>query len=195
MYNTLKAKLFDLQRERIINYLETLQDFIVILLCVGLFTAMVIRVGELFFSLVHPVQFQLVTADILFVLIMLELFRLLIIYLQKRQISVAVAVEVSIVSILREVIVRGVLELRDVQIIAVGILLIILGGMLLIPTLEEHITQKIEQSMETKHVLEAERQSARRANSQPSPLSQGNVLEIAAAREEEVHNIIKHKGS
>ena len=155
MCNNLKSQLLDWPRERIISSLETLQDFIAILLCVSLFTAMLIRVGELFFSLVHQVQFQLVTADILFVLILLELFRLLIIYLQKRQISVVLAVEVSIVSILREVIVRGILDIPETEIIAVGIMLLILGGMLLIPILEGNIPQKIEETRETKQILEA----------------------------------------
>ena len=101
----------------------------------------------------------------------------------------------SIVSILREVIVRGVLELPDVQIIAVGVLLVILGGMLLIPMIEERITQKAQQTVETKHILEAKLQSDRRPDSQTSVLSQGDVLEIAAVREQEVQNALDRKAS
>ena len=43
MCNNLKSQLLDWPRERIIRSLETLQDFIAILLCVGLFTAMFIE--------------------------------------------------------------------------------------------------------------------------------------------------------
>jgi uncharacterized membrane protein (DUF373 family) len=41
---------------------------------------------------------------------LVELFRLLIIYLQEQRVSIGVAMEIAIVSVLREVIVRGVLE-------------------------------------------------------------------------------------
>jgi uncharacterized membrane protein (DUF373 family) len=40
-------------------------------------------------------------------LILVELFRLLIIYLQEHRVSIGVAVEVSIVSVLREIIVKA----------------------------------------------------------------------------------------
>lgn len=50
-----------------------------------------------------------ITADILFILILVELFRLLIIYLLEQQVSIGVSVEIAILSVLREVIVNGVL--------------------------------------------------------------------------------------
>lgn len=92
---------------------------------------MVIRLGDLFFSLLVPIKFQDVTSDILFILILIEIFRLLIIYLQEQRISVGVAVEVSIVSVLREVIIRGALEIPWQQILAVCGFLLVLGGLLL----------------------------------------------------------------
>ena len=120
----------------VIHLLETIQDFIVILLCLGLFGVMLIKIRELFVSLVPPLNFQIVTSDILFVLILVEIFRLLIIYLQERQVSVAVAVEVAIVSVLREVILRGVLEIPDSQVEAICKILLVLGIILLIPAVE-----------------------------------------------------------
>ena len=64
----------------------------------------------MFFSLLPPLNFKQVTADILFLFVLVELFRLLIIDLQEKRFSIGVAVEVCIVSVLREVIVREVLE-------------------------------------------------------------------------------------
>jgi len=78
----------------------------VITLAIGLFLVMVLRLVDLFASLLIPIDFQSVTSDILFILILVEIFRLLIIYLQEQRISVGVAVEVSIVSVLREVIIQ-----------------------------------------------------------------------------------------
>ena len=95
---------------RVVQVLEMIQDLIVISLCIGLFSFMVLEVREMFMSLLPPIQFRIITADILFLLILVELFRLLIIYLQEKRVSIGVAVEVSIVSVLRELIVRGVLE-------------------------------------------------------------------------------------
>lgn len=88
------------ERERIVHYLETIQNLIVVCLSIALFCVVVIRLRNLFLSLLVPLKFQGVTSDILFILILVELFRLLIIYLQEQRISVGVAVEVSIVSVL-----------------------------------------------------------------------------------------------
>jgi len=73
-----------LNRNRLVQCLETVQDLIIISLCIGLFSVMVIQLRAMFFSLLPPLNFQAVTADILFLLILVELFRLLIIrHLQK----------------------------------------------------------------------------------------------------------------
>lgn len=116
----------------IVSGLETVQDLIVISLCIGLFCFMVLELREMFFSLLPPLNFQQVTADILFLLVLVELFRLLIIYLQEQRVSIGVAVEVCIVSVLREVIVRGVLETPWVQILSTGGFLLVLGILLVI---------------------------------------------------------------
>lgn len=129
-------------RHRIVNQMEAFQDLIVIFLCIGLFCIMVIQLFTLFSSIIlqpDPVVFQKVTAQILFVLILVELFRLLVIYLQEHSISVGVAVEVSIVSVLREVIVHGALEVSSNQILAICGLLFILGALLMVCAKTPHM--------------------------------------------------------
>ncbi len=116
----------------IVRILELVQDLIVISLCIGLFCFMVMQLREMFLSLLPPLNFPRVTADILFLLIMVELFRLLIIYLKEHRVSIGVAVEVSIVSVLREIIVRGILETPWVQVIAACSFLLVLGALLVI---------------------------------------------------------------
>ncbi len=143
----------------IVSALETVQDLIVISLCIGLFCFMVIELREMFFSLLPPLDFQQVTADILFLLVLVELFRLLIIYLQEQRVSIGVAVEVCIVSVLREIIVRGVLETPWVQILSTGAFLLVLGVLLVIrvwlpPTFEG---------------IDPERRIANRRNNQSEP--------------------------
>ncbi|MGD1861547.1 MAG: phosphate-starvation-inducible PsiE family protein [Leptolyngbyaceae cyanobacterium] len=121
-----------LNSSHVTRLLETVQDLIIICLCIGLFSFMVLQLREMVLSLLPPLQFQTVTSDILFLLILVELFRLLIIYLQEHRVSIGVAVEVSIVSVLREIIVRGVLETPWIQVLVACIFLLVLGALLII---------------------------------------------------------------
>ena len=77
-----------LNSEHVIRLLETVQDFIVICLCIGLFSFMILQLREMLLSLLPPLNFQPVTSDILFLLILVELFRPLIIYLQEHRVSI-----------------------------------------------------------------------------------------------------------
>ena len=129
---TKKDDWYNLYRFRLVRSLEFIQDLIVICLCIGLFTFMVIEIRDMFLSLLPPLNFKTVTSDILFLLILVELFRLLIIYLQEQRVSIGVAVEVAIVSVLREVIVRGVLETNYSQVLATCAFLLVLGALLII---------------------------------------------------------------
>ena len=125
-------RLFSAQRESVVLVLEAVQDLIIVSLCIGLFSFMVLQLREMILSLLPPLDFQTVTADILFLLILVEMFRLLIIYLQEQRVSIGVAVEVSIVSVLREVIVRGVLETPWSQVLSAGVFLLVMGALLVI---------------------------------------------------------------
>ena len=121
-----------LKRNRIVRILETIQDLFIVSLCIALFALMAIQLREMFFELLPPLDFPGVTSDILFLLILVELFRLLIIYLQEQRVSIGVAVEVSIVSVLREVIVRGVLETSWIQILAACAFLLVMAALLVV---------------------------------------------------------------
>ncbi|KAF0652797.1 hypothetical protein L107_11615 [Cyanobium sp. Copco_Reservoir_LC18] len=112
-----------LRRTQIVLALEAIQDLIAISLCLGLFGVMVLQLKRTFSTLITSSAFHEITADFLFILILVELFRLLIIYLQEQRVSIGVAVEIAIVSVLREVIVNGVLETDWQQILAVCLFL------------------------------------------------------------------------
>jgi uncharacterized membrane protein (DUF373 family) len=120
------------KRHHVVRTLEAVQDLIIISLCIGLFSFMVMQLREMVLALLPPLNFSAVTADILFLLILVELFRLLIIYLQEQRVSIGVAVEVSIVSILREIIVRGVLETPWTQVLSACAFLFILSVLLVV---------------------------------------------------------------
>jgi len=132
MHNSSSNGYYWLNRNQVVRVLEAVQDLIVVSLCIGLFSVMVIQLRAMFFSLLPPLNFKAVTSDILFLLILVELFRLLIIYLQEQRVSIGVAVEVSIVSVLREVIVRGVLESHWSQILSACAFLLVMGVLLVV---------------------------------------------------------------
>ena len=92
------------------KYLELVQDVIVLGLCAALFIAMAVKLFHLGKSLLSGTDFSAVIADILFILVLIELFRLLVIYLEEHRISVATMVEVGIVATLREVILTGAMQ-------------------------------------------------------------------------------------
>ncbi|MEC4818457.1 MAG: phosphate-starvation-inducible PsiE family protein [Scytonema sp. PMC 1069.18] len=128
-----------LDRHWIVRNMEAFQDLIVILLCFGLFAFMLIQLWGIFTALMQPLDYQQVTAKILFILILVELFRLLMVYLQEHSIAVGVAVEVTIVSLLREVVVHGILEISWIQTASICGLLLVLGGMLIVCAKTPHM--------------------------------------------------------
>lgn len=167
----------------VIRLLETVQDFIVICLCIGLFSFMILQLREMVLSLLPPLEFQPVTSDILFLLILVELFRLLVIYLQEHRVSIGVAVEVSIVSALREIIVRGVLETPWTQVLVTCVFLLVLGGLLVIrvwlpPTFDgidpEQLVSERHRSRVTKRVRPSQHSTQNSLSNRPDPVVMNN---------------------
>jgi uncharacterized membrane protein (DUF373 family) len=126
------GKLDASMRQSVVRILEAVQDLIVVSLCIGLFAVMVLNLRSMALSLLPPLHFKAVTADILFSLILVELFRLLIIYLQEQRVSIGVAVEVAIVSVLREVIVHGVLEMPWTQVLGACAFLLVMAVLMVV---------------------------------------------------------------
>jgi uncharacterized membrane protein (DUF373 family) len=109
------------------KYLEMIQDIIVLGLCALLFVAMGVKLFHLAMRMIQGTDFSLVIGDILFLLVLLELFRLLVIYLEEHRVSVSTMVEVGIVSALREVILFGVLHIEWQKLFVVSIFILTLG--------------------------------------------------------------------
>jgi uncharacterized membrane protein (DUF373 family) len=69
-------------------------------------------------------------SEVVFVLILMEVYRLLIFYLREHRVSVALTVEVALVSTLREVMIKGAHEFEWVRLVAISLLLLVLGCLL-----------------------------------------------------------------
>jgi uncharacterized membrane protein (DUF373 family) len=75
-------------------------------------------------------DFRFIISEVLFMLVMVELVRLLVVYLRDHHVAVDFMVELGIVSTLREVVLRGVVELEWQEIIALALFLVALGMLL-----------------------------------------------------------------
>ena len=112
------------------KYLELVQDIIVLGLCLALFIAMLIKLLHLGRSMLAGTDFSVVIADILFILVLIELFRLLVIYLEEHRVSVSTMVEVGIVATLREVLLKGAMQIDWRQMLALCAFIVTLGVVL-----------------------------------------------------------------
>lgn len=115
------------RRHAVRSALEFVQDVIVLGLCAALFIAMVIKLVHLGQALLRGTDFSQVLADILFILVLIELFRLLLIYLEWHRVSVSTMVEVGIVATLREILLKGALQVEWRQMLVLCVFILTLG--------------------------------------------------------------------
>jgi uncharacterized membrane protein (DUF373 family) len=104
--------------------LENIQDIIIIGTCGLLFALMVKTLLSMYLALAGPFEFQYVASELIYILVLVEIYRLLIIYIREHRIAVDIMIEVGIVSMLREIILHGILEVDPLTIFAVSILFI-----------------------------------------------------------------------
>ena len=113
------------------RFLEPAQDILVLGIGLALFALMARTLVRLFRELLAPtLDFRVVIAEVLFMLVMVEVVRLIIIYLQQHRVAVDFMVELGIVATLREVVLRGVTELTWEQIAALSVFFVALGALL-----------------------------------------------------------------
>ena len=113
------------------RFLEPAQDLLVVGIGIALFGVMFRTLARLIRDVVSPsMDFRAVIAEVLFMLVMVEVVRLLIVYLQEHRVAVDFMVELGIVASLREIVLRGVTELRAVEVLALTAFLLALGALL-----------------------------------------------------------------
>ncbi|NOY64872.1 MAG: phosphate-starvation-inducible PsiE family protein [Nitrospirae bacterium] len=109
------------------KYVEITLDIILI----GLVFVTFVFIGKTIYNLAENIYSEktdiaFIISEIMFVFILIEVVRLLIIYLQYHRVAIDTMVEISIVSILRELILNGVLHTRPVVVLATSVLIIVL---------------------------------------------------------------------
>jgi uncharacterized membrane protein (DUF373 family) len=104
--------------------LENIQDIIIIGTCGILFVLMLKILVTMYVSISGSYEYQYVASELIYILVLVEIYRLLIIYIREHRIAVDIMIEVGIVSILREIILHGILEIPPITIMAVSILFV-----------------------------------------------------------------------
>jgi uncharacterized membrane protein (DUF373 family) len=133
MFRDLKLEVPHTQVHRVARrLLEPAQDLLVLGIGLALFGLMVRTLIWLFRAIIvrDNLDYRGVIAQVLFMLVMVEVVRLVIIYLEEHRIAVDFMVELGIVATLREVVLRGVTELWWQQVIALTAFLLALGALL-----------------------------------------------------------------
>ncbi len=129
-----KSRSFDsrFSLTRIFRNLDNLQDLLVFGCGIGLVFKMMLILGDIFIGLKAGMDVKEITAQALFLLILVELFRLLAVYLKHHRIFVGIAVEVAVVSVLREIIVEGIIHMDAMLVFGICFFLVVLGGLMLV---------------------------------------------------------------
>ncbi|MDJ0571393.1 MAG: phosphate-starvation-inducible PsiE family protein [Pleurocapsa sp. MO_192.B19] len=117
---------------RMFRNLDKLQDVIVFGCGILLVFKMMLILVDMFLGLNQGIDVKSITADSLFLLILVELFRLLAVYLKHHRIYVGIAVEVAVVSVLREIIVEGLIHMEAPLVLATCSFLFVLGALMLV---------------------------------------------------------------
>jgi uncharacterized membrane protein (DUF373 family) len=113
------------------RFLEPAQDLLMLGIALALFGLMLRTLARLFRELfAASIDFRTVIAEVLFMLVMVEVVRLVIIYLREHRVAVDFMVELGIVATLREIVLLGATELPWQQIMALTVLLLALGALL-----------------------------------------------------------------
>jgi uncharacterized membrane protein (DUF373 family) len=130
------------------RFLEPIQDVLVLGIGLALFGLMLRTLARLIRDLFSAaLDFRAIIAEVLFMLVMVEVVRLLIVYLQEHRVAVDFMVELGIVATLREIVLRGVTELDWKQVIALTVFLAALGALLRFGDLRTDVVERLQPSV------------------------------------------------
>lgn len=109
-----------------LRWLSRLFDAIIISLIVAIVMAIIMKLFILFSAEIWVGGVRLVITEVLFILILVELFTIMTSYLESGKIKVQRIVEVGIISIIREVMFLA-FEISPIQVLALSGLLLVFG--------------------------------------------------------------------
>jgi len=112
------------------RYVEVIMDLILTGLVIVAFILIVKTIYYMGLSLYSETNIAHVISEIMFIFILAETVRLLIIYLETHRVALDTMVEIAIVSVIREIIVSGFLHVQPIMIAAASLFIVVLGLLL-----------------------------------------------------------------
>lgn len=112
------------------KYVEVILDCILIGLVIVTFVLVGKTIYLLGLSLYGQTNFSYILSEILFIFILIEIVRLLIMYLEFHKVAIDTMVEIAIVSTLRELILKGILLVEPLVLTTVSLFMVVLGLLL-----------------------------------------------------------------
>lgn len=119
------------------HLMELLQDVVVVLLSMTLLGMALVFLYRVWTEIVAFGDLQQGLSDIIYVVITIELYRLLVHYLKYHRVALNILVEVGVSAIIQKVILVGVDELTIEQLIGISLMLVALGAILWVHMREE----------------------------------------------------------
>lgn len=112
------------------KYIEVTMDLILVLVVGVTFIFILKTIYLLTITIYHDTNIPHVISEFLFIFILIEVMRILIIYIELHRVSVDIMVELAIVALLREIMLKGAVDLDTVKILGISLLIVVLGLLL-----------------------------------------------------------------
>lgn len=112
------------------KYIEITMDLILVGLVIVTFIFIMKTIYLLGLVIYKETNIPHVISEFLFIFILIEVMRILIIYIEFHHVSVDIMVELAIVAILREIMLKGAIELETIKIAGISLLIAVLGLLL-----------------------------------------------------------------
>jgi uncharacterized membrane protein (DUF373 family) len=112
------------------RYVEVIMDLILMGLVLVSFILIIKTIYFLGMSLYGDTNIAHIISEIMFIFILAETVRLLIIYLESHRVALDAMVEIAIVSVIREIILKGFLHVEPILIATACLFILVLGLLL-----------------------------------------------------------------
>jgi len=112
------------------RYVEFIMDIIIVCLIIVIFVLISKTIFLMARSLIDETNITYIISEIMFIFILMETTRLLIIYLEHHRVAIDTMVEIVIVSILREILLKGILHIEPILLAGVSLIIVVLGMLL-----------------------------------------------------------------
>lgn len=112
------------------KYIEIIMDMILVGLALVTFIFIMKTIYLLGLVIYKETHIPHVISEFLFIFILIEVMRILIIYIEFHHVSVDIMVELGIVAILREIMLKGAIELETIKVAGISLLIAVLGLLL-----------------------------------------------------------------